>query len=377
MYHTSHSFAFTNQWDSLLFCPWGFLGRESVFLAYLQLAFIFIVGKCSQFHFCQLLKILISLADVMINVNKMEHCKTQSTWVCLKGLAGTLGLSVWIKFPKSWRGHKSFCHCTLKSWWLGIKEQPPLNKHSNCHMFSQGLRRLYLGSHVSCTLLSSCTNNLNRLCYFTLSVSAADDVNDGYFVSCCNCGAIFELSLPQLPSPFQLAYHFLPALKKWNSDNHNLDNIRKQCSVLQLTSGGRPHYYVSYRRSAFAQMKLPKYALPKVNCYAWNLFFFYKCTFRSQFDQALQLLNGICRTGLINIIYPIPFKQNCSHTKKIDSMRSMFQLAKDVHSKYRLIFRLEEITNYYFFLIINDILGFSLKMSPSFLCVGAFHVLLH
>ncbi|XP_048361260.1 VPS10 domain-containing receptor SorCS1 isoform X2 [Sphaerodactylus townsendi] len=32
---------------------------------------------------------------------------------------------------------------------------------------------------------------------------------------------------------------------------------------VQLTSGGRPHYYVSYRRSAFAQMKLPKYALPK------------------------------------------------------------------------------------------------------------------
>ncbi|MBZ3881506.1 VPS10 domain-containing receptor SorCS1, partial [Sciurus carolinensis] len=32
---------------------------------------------------------------------------------------------------------------------------------------------------------------------------------------------------------------------------------------VQLTSGGRPHYYVSYRRNAFAQMKLPKYALPK------------------------------------------------------------------------------------------------------------------
>ncbi|KAG8135648.1 hypothetical protein E2320_008655, partial [Naja naja] len=30
-----------------------------------------------------------------------------------------------------------------------------------------------------------------------------------------------------------------------------------------LTSGGRPHYYVSYRRNTFAQMKLPKYALPK------------------------------------------------------------------------------------------------------------------
>ncbi|XP_058045097.1 VPS10 domain-containing receptor SorCS1 [Ahaetulla prasina] len=32
---------------------------------------------------------------------------------------------------------------------------------------------------------------------------------------------------------------------------------------VQLTSGGRPHYYVSYRRNTFAQMKLPKYALPK------------------------------------------------------------------------------------------------------------------
>ncbi|XP_059955825.1 VPS10 domain-containing receptor SorCS1 isoform X4 [Mesoplodon densirostris] len=32
---------------------------------------------------------------------------------------------------------------------------------------------------------------------------------------------------------------------------------------VQLTSGGRPHYYVSYRKNAFAQMKLPKYALPK------------------------------------------------------------------------------------------------------------------
>ncbi|XP_015669859.1 VPS10 domain-containing receptor SorCS1 isoform X1 [Protobothrops mucrosquamatus] len=32
---------------------------------------------------------------------------------------------------------------------------------------------------------------------------------------------------------------------------------------VQLTSGGRPYYYVSYRRNTFAQMKLPKYALPK------------------------------------------------------------------------------------------------------------------
>lgn len=40
--------------------------------------------------------------------------------------------------------------------------------------------------------------------------------------------------------------------------------------LVQLTSGGRPHYYVSYRRNAFAQMKLPKYALPKV----WPELFF-------------------------------------------------------------------------------------------------------
>ncbi|KAM5126465.1 VPS10 domain-containing receptor SorCS1-like [Callospermophilus lateralis] len=32
---------------------------------------------------------------------------------------------------------------------------------------------------------------------------------------------------------------------------------------VQLTSGGRPHYFVSYWRNAYAQMKLPKYALPK------------------------------------------------------------------------------------------------------------------
>uniref|UniRef100_G1KFN7 Sortilin related VPS10 domain containing receptor 1 n=1 Tax=Anolis carolinensis TaxID=28377 RepID=G1KFN7_ANOCA len=32
---------------------------------------------------------------------------------------------------------------------------------------------------------------------------------------------------------------------------------------VQLTSGGRPHYYVSYWRNAFSQMKFPKYALPK------------------------------------------------------------------------------------------------------------------
>lgn len=32
---------------------------------------------------------------------------------------------------------------------------------------------------------------------------------------------------------------------------------------VQLTSGGRPHYYVSYKKEGFAHMKLPKYSLPK------------------------------------------------------------------------------------------------------------------
>lgn len=32
----------------------------------------------------------------------------------------------------------------------------------------------------------------------------------------------------------------------------------------QATSGGRASYYVSYKREAFAQIKLPKYSLPKV-----------------------------------------------------------------------------------------------------------------
>ena len=45
--------------------------------------------------------------------------------------------------------------------------------------------------------------------------------------------------------------------------------------ALQLTSGGRPHYYVSYRRNAFAQMKLPKYALPKVWPESPSLFLFF------------------------------------------------------------------------------------------------------
>lgn len=34
--------------------------------------------------------------------------------------------------------------------------------------------------------------------------------------------------------------------------------------MIQVTTGGRASYYVSYRREAFAQIKLPKYSLPKV-----------------------------------------------------------------------------------------------------------------
>ncbi|XP_019484722.1 PREDICTED: VPS10 domain-containing receptor SorCS3-like [Hipposideros armiger] len=33
--------------------------------------------------------------------------------------------------------------------------------------------------------------------------------------------------------------------------------------IIQVTTGGRASYYVSYRREAFAQIKLPKYSLPK------------------------------------------------------------------------------------------------------------------
>ncbi|KAM4703698.1 VPS10 domain-containing receptor SorCS1 isoform 3-T3 [Rhinophrynus dorsalis] len=39
--------------------------------------------------------------------------------------------------------------------------------------------------------------------------------------------------------------------------------VQDEYVFVQLTSGGRPHYYVSYRREPFAQMKLPKYSLPK------------------------------------------------------------------------------------------------------------------
>ncbi|XP_056386926.1 VPS10 domain-containing receptor SorCS1 isoform X2 [Hyla sarda] len=39
--------------------------------------------------------------------------------------------------------------------------------------------------------------------------------------------------------------------------------VQDEYVFVQLTSGGRPHYYVSYRREPFAPMKLPKYALPK------------------------------------------------------------------------------------------------------------------
>ncbi|KAM3912701.1 VPS10 domain-containing receptor SorCS1 isoform 1-T1 [Leptodactylus fuscus] len=39
--------------------------------------------------------------------------------------------------------------------------------------------------------------------------------------------------------------------------------VQDEYVFVQLTSGGRPHYYVSYRREPFIPMKLPKYALPK------------------------------------------------------------------------------------------------------------------
>ncbi|KAM9188197.1 VPS10 domain-containing receptor SorCS1-like [Mergus octosetaceus] len=45
--------------------------------------------------------------------------------------------------------------------------------------------------------------------------------------------------------------------------DHNSLIVQDDYVFVQLTSGGRPHYYVSYRRNAFTQMKLPKYSLPK------------------------------------------------------------------------------------------------------------------
>ena len=61
-----------------------------------------------------------------------------------------------------------------------------------------------------------------------------------------------------------------PVTCNWDSDpSHTF------AFALQLTSGGRPHYYVSYRRNAFAQMKLPKYALPKVRPESPSLFLFF------------------------------------------------------------------------------------------------------
>ncbi|XP_054238547.1 VPS10 domain-containing receptor SorCS1 [Indicator indicator] len=45
--------------------------------------------------------------------------------------------------------------------------------------------------------------------------------------------------------------------------DHNSLIVQDDYVFVQLTSGGRPRYYVSYRRNAFTQMKLPKYSLPK------------------------------------------------------------------------------------------------------------------
>ncbi|XP_071605452.1 VPS10 domain-containing receptor SorCS1 isoform X2 [Heliangelus exortis] len=45
--------------------------------------------------------------------------------------------------------------------------------------------------------------------------------------------------------------------------DHNSLIVQDDYVFVQFTSGGRPHYYVSYRRNAFTLMKLPKYSLPK------------------------------------------------------------------------------------------------------------------
>ncbi|EGW03568.1 VPS10 domain-containing receptor SorCS3 [Cricetulus griseus] len=39
--------------------------------------------------------------------------------------------------------------------------------------------------------------------------------------------------------------------------------VQDEYIFIQVTTGGRASYYVSYRREAFAQIKLPKYSLPK------------------------------------------------------------------------------------------------------------------
>uniref|UniRef100_A0A669QAH0 VPS10 domain-containing receptor SorCS1 n=1 Tax=Phasianus colchicus TaxID=9054 RepID=A0A669QAH0_PHACC len=45
--------------------------------------------------------------------------------------------------------------------------------------------------------------------------------------------------------------------------DHNSLIVQDDYVFVQVTSGGRPHYYVSYRRNAFTPIKLPKYSLPK------------------------------------------------------------------------------------------------------------------
>uniref|UniRef100_UPI001659FC22 VPS10 domain-containing receptor SorCS3-like n=1 Tax=Halichoerus grypus TaxID=9711 RepID=UPI001659FC22 len=39
--------------------------------------------------------------------------------------------------------------------------------------------------------------------------------------------------------------------------------VQDEYIFIQVTTGGRASYYVSYRREAFTQIKLPKYSLPK------------------------------------------------------------------------------------------------------------------
>lgn len=71
----------------------------------------------------------------------------------------------------------------------------------------------------------------------------------------------------QLSTASLVAGELLPSTQAMffcDRSHHSSSSAYSPALAFQLTSGGRPHYYVSYHRNAFAQMKLPKYALPKV-----------------------------------------------------------------------------------------------------------------
>lgn len=89
-----------------------------------------------------------------------------------------------------------------------------------------------------------------------------------------------------------------------HSSSHHL------VSVIQLTSGGRPHYYVSYRRSTFAQMKLPKYALPKVHAGLWfSLLFSQLQSLSTIFSRSLPTSSNESPAHsalLLHLGFPIP-----------------------------------------------------------------------